>query len=153
MPQRVEKEADARDPQTYAIIGACMTVHSKLGHGFLESVYQESLAIELTRRGVPFIREKPLPIDYDGVRLITHFQADFLCYDDIILELKALAALTCTHQSIAINYLKATSFNRCLLINFDAPRLEYKRLILSNHLRPSAPSADQLSELSVDDAV
>jgi GxxExxY protein len=87
------------------------------------------------------------------VRLVTHFQADFLCYDDVIVELKALSNLTSTHHAIALNYLKSTSFERALLVNFGAPRLEYKRIILSNHLRTSAPSADQISQLSVDDAI
>jgi GxxExxY protein len=134
-----------RDPQTYAIIGACMAVHTHLGPGFLESVYQEALAIELTRRGIPFVREKAIPIYYDGVLLQTHFQADFLCYDDVILELKAISAFNSTHQSIVLNYLKATSLERALLVNFGAPRLEYHRLIYSSHhLRKSAPSADNL---------
>ncbi len=129
-----EDVGEERDPQTFAIIGACMAVHNKLGPGFLESVYQEALSIELTRRAIPFLREKLLPIEYDGVRLITHFAADFLCYDDIILELKAISGLTSTHQAIVINYLKATSCERGLLVNFGTARLEYKRLILSSHL-------------------
>lgn len=146
-----DEEADQRDPQTYAIIGACMAVHSELGPGFLESVYQEALAIELTRRGIPFVRERSLPIDYAGVRLITHFQADFICFDEVIVELKALAALNSAHHAITINYLKATSHERGLLVNFGASRLEYKRLIRSPHLRKSASSADN-NELSADDA-
>jgi GxxExxY protein len=140
------------DPQTYAIIGACMAVHSELDPGFLESVYQEALAIEFTRRGIPFIAEKPIPIDYCGVRLVTHFDADFLCYDEIIVELKAVASLCNPHYAIIINYLRATSCERGLLINFGASRLEYKRFILSDHLRKSAPSADNSSELSADGA-
>jgi GxxExxY protein len=59
------------DPQTYAIIGACMAVHRELGHGFLEAVYQEALAIEFTRRGIPFVREKPIPITFSGIQLST----------------------------------------------------------------------------------
>jgi GxxExxY protein len=145
-------EHGASDPQTYAIIGACMAVHSELGPGFLESVYQEALAIELTRRGIPFVAEKPIPIDYCGVRLVTHFDADFLCYDEIIVELKAVAGLATPHHAIIINFLKATSCERGLLINFGASRLEYKRFILSHHLRESASSADKSEELSADDA-
>lgn len=124
-----------------------MAVHTHLGPGFLESVYQEALAIELTRRGIPFVREKSIPIYYDGVLLQTHFQADFLCYDDVFLELKAISALNSTHQSIVLNYLKATSLERALLVNFGAARLEYHRLIFSSHHpRKSAPSADKTLE-------
>jgi GxxExxY protein len=138
-----DSDLPGRDPQTYAIIGACMAVHNELGAGFLESVYQEALAIEFTRRGIPFVRERSLPIDYAGVRLITHYQADFICFDEVIVELKALAALDPAHHAITINYLKATSCERGLLVNFGASRLEYKRFILSNHLRQSASSADK----------
>jgi len=145
-----DEDVASRDLQTSALIGACMAVHNELGAGFLESVYQEALAIELCRRGIPFVRERSLPIDYSGVRLITHFDADFICYDEVIVELKALAALSSAHQAIVINYLKATSCERALLVNFGAPRLEYKRLILSRHLRQSASSADNL-DLSADD--
>lgn len=119
-----------------------MAVHSELGPGFLESVYQEALAIELTRRGIPYIREKSLPIEYAGVRLITHFQADFICYDDVVVELKALAGIDSSHHAIVLNYLKATSHQRALLVNFGEPRLAYKRFVLTPHLRPSASSAD-----------
>ncbi len=124
---------------------------AKLGPGFLESVYQEALAIEFTRSGIPFVREQSLPIDYAGVRLITHFEADFICYDEVVVELKALAALNSAHHAITINYLKATSHERGLLVNFGASRLEYKRIILSPHLRKSASSADK-SVISADDA-
>ena len=146
-----EGDFASRDPQTFAIIGACMAVHSELGAGFLESVYQEALAIEFTRRDIPFVREQSLPIDYAGVRLLTRFQADFICFNEVIVELKALAALNSAHHAIAINYLKATSRERALLVNFGAPRLEYKRFILSHHQRPSASSVDK-SPVSAEDA-
>jgi len=147
----LEMDAGPRDPQTYAIIGACMAVHNELGAGFLESVYQEALAIEFMRRGIPYVREQLLPIDYAGARLVTHFEADFICFDEVIVELKALAALNSAHPAIVINYLKATSCERAILVNFGAPRLEYKRLVLSHHLRQSASSADS-SDLCADDA-
>jgi len=127
----VEDEQEQRDPQTYAIIGACMAVHAELGPGFLEAVYQEALAIELTRRGIPFIREKPMVISYAGKQLATRYDADFLCYDSIIVELKALSMLAPGHQAQTIHYLKATNCERGLLVNFGASRLEYKRLVLS----------------------
>ncbi len=147
-----DDELDTRDPQTYAIIGACMAVHNELGPGFLESVYQEALAIEFSRRGIPFVAEKPIPVDYCGVRLVTHFDADFLCYDEVIVELMAISALAAAHHAIIINYLKATSCERGLLVNFGASRLEYKRFVRSTHLRQSASSADFSGDLSADGA-
>jgi GxxExxY protein len=139
-----------RDPQTYTIIGACMAVHTDLGHGFLESVYQEALAIEFTRQGIPFVAEQAIPIDYCGVRLLTHFQADFVCYGEVIVELKAISGLSSAHTAVVINYLKATSMERGLLVNFGTERLEYKRFVLHPHLRKSVTSADNSQELSTD---
>lgn len=124
-------ESEARDPETFAIIGACMAVHGGLGHGFLEAVYQEALTIEFTRRNIPFLREAPIVVTYDGVQLSIRYFADFLCFDSIILELKALGALAPEHQAQTINYLKASGCQRGLLVNFGAPRLEYKRLVFS----------------------
>jgi GxxExxY protein len=147
-----DDELNSGDPQTFAIIGACMAVHNELGPGFLESVYQEALAIEFSRRGIPFVAELPIPIDYCGVRLVTHFHADFICYGEIIVELKAISGLTNAHYAIIINYLKATNCARGLLVNFGTERLEYKRFVLSLHLRKSATSADNSGELSTDDA-
>lgn len=117
------------DPQTYAIIGACMTVHRTLGHGFLEAVYQEALAIEFSRSNVPFIRGPRLHVFYDGNRLATYYEADFICYGSIVLELKAVSGLDSAHVSQVINALKATCHERGLLVNFGAPRLQFKRLI------------------------
>jgi GxxExxY protein len=128
--------------QTYAIVGACMAVHNELGHGFLEAVYQEALEIEFTRREIPFVREKRLVIWFTGVQLKSYYEADFVCYDSIVVELKALSALDSAHMAQVINALKATNHQRGLIINFGAPRLEYRRLILSHHLRTSATSAD-----------
>jgi len=84
---------DVRDPKRTAIIGAAMEVHSRLGAGFLEQVYQEALAIEFAERGVPFEREVAVPIAYRDVRLNTTYRADFVCFGEVIVELKALRAL------------------------------------------------------------
>ncbi|MEM9419758.1 MAG: GxxExxY protein [Planctomycetota bacterium] len=122
-------KAEENDPQTYAIIGAAMAVHSEMRHGFLEAVYQESLEIEFELRGIPFQREVQLPIHYQGRLLNTHYRADFVAFDDIIVELKAQSQLTGNDQAQAINYLKATGHHRALLLNFGASKLEYKRLV------------------------
>ncbi|MEX1224311.1 MAG: GxxExxY protein [Pirellulales bacterium] len=129
------------DPQTYAIIGACMAVHNALGQGFLEAVHQEALAIELAALRIPFTRERRLPITYRGEILSVHYCADFVCYESVIVELKALSALNTVHTAQVINYLKATRIERGLLINFGAPKLQYERLILSRDCaeRPTEP--------------
>ena len=119
-----------------------MAVHNELGSGFLQSVYQEALAIEFERRDIPFVREQELAITYGGQRLVTHFHADFICFKEVIVELKTAVALDSIHVAITINYLKATNFERALLVNFGAPSLEYKRLVLASPLRKSASSAE-----------
>ncbi len=134
---------EVRDERTYAIIGAAMEVHSTLEHGFLEAVYREALAFELESREVPFQKEVPLPIRYKGRSLGTPYRADFICFDQMIVELKALGSITGIEESQVINYLKATGLEIGLLLNFGAPRLQQKRLILSaTYLRASASSTD-----------
>jgi GxxExxY protein len=123
-------DTDKRDPESYAILGAAMEVHSVLGHGFLEAVYQAALAVEFSTRGVRFMREAPLTVNYKGVGLGMGYRADFLCFDAIIVELKAQSQISSSDQGQVINYLKASGHRRALLINFDAPRLEYKRVVL-----------------------
>lgn len=125
-----------QDPQTYEIIGAAMEVHRGLGHGFLEGVYQEALAIEFTARGLPFKREVDLPVFYKSQPLRCSYRADFICFESVLVEVKALARLTTIEEAQVLNYLKATGLHRALLINFGAGSLEYKRLILN--LRESA---------------
>ena len=116
--------------ECFKIVGACMAVQNELGNAFLEPVYQEALAIELTRSSIPFEREKELSIIYKGVELKSYYKADFICYDQIILELKALDALSNDHVSQLMNYLKATGLKVGLLVNFGAPSLQYKRYVL-----------------------
>jgi GxxExxY protein len=116
--------------RTYEIIGACYEVHKNLGCGFLEAVYAEALAIEFEARDIPFVQEKILRIKYKSFVLEKRYVADFVCYSSVILELKALCALTSQHEAQVINYLKATRIKLGLLINFGESSLKYRRLIL-----------------------
>jgi hypothetical protein len=111
-----------KDPQTYEIIGAAMEVRRQLGHGFLEAVYQEALAVEMTKRNIPFECEVAVPVEYKGQQLQCGCRADFICFDQVMVELKA------------------TGLHRGLLLNFGAPGMEYKRLVFN--LRESAQSAE-----------
>jgi GxxExxY protein len=116
--------------ETYAIIGAAIAVHSELGPGFLEAVYQEALEIELHAKHVPFERQKALTILYRGKPLKKEYLADFMCYGQVIVEIKALSRLSSVEEAQLINYLKATGLRVGLLINFGAAgKLEWKRLV------------------------
>ena len=115
--------------ETYKIIGAMMEVHKTLGCGFLEAVYQEALAIEFDLQKIPYVKEKKLLLFYKEVQMEKFYSADFLCYDKIVVEIKALSALTSTHNSIMINYLNATKFKVGILGNFGEKSLKYKRLV------------------------
>lgn len=128
-PQVPLMDADSRDPQTHAIIGTAMEVHRELGPGFLEAVYQEAMAIELTERGIPYQRELDLPVFFKGHRLSCSYRSDFLCYESVIVELKALQRLSGWEEAQIFNYLKATHLERGLLLNFGRPSLEFKRFI------------------------
>ena len=117
--------------ESYAIRGAAIKVYNTLGCGFLEAVYQEALEIEFVKRGIPYEREKELRIVYDGVVLNKTYIADFVCYDKIIVELKAVKELDDSYRSQVFNYLKATGFKLGLLINFgkyDEIQIERKVL-------------------------
>ena len=119
-----------RDPQTHAIIGAAMEVHRVLGHGFLEGVYQEALGIELASHGVHHVRELEFAVSYKGAQLERRFRADIVCNDSIIVEVKAVGALSRTDEQQLINYLKVTRMARGLIINFGARSLEVRRFVL-----------------------
>ena len=128
----MQRGADGkRDEETYAVIGAAMAVHNELGCGFLEAVYQEALEQEFMVRRIPYIREKKLAIWYKGQVMQSYYQADFICFDSVIVELKALQKLSGTEEAQVINYLKASGLNRALLINFGTARLDHKRLVFN----------------------
>ncbi|MEX2285483.1 MAG: GxxExxY protein [Planctomycetaceae bacterium] len=135
-----------RDPRTHAIIGAAMEVHRVLGNGFSEPVYQRALAVEFQLRGIPFDDEVGLPIFYKGTLLDASYRADFICYGEIIVELKALTTLCGTEEAQVINYLKATTFKVGLLLNFGKPSLEFRRFVCtsSNAENLSAKSAQSV---------
>lgn len=119
-----------RDPRTYKIIGAAMEVHRQLGCGFLEPVYQEAFALELNSREIPYSRELKFPVSYKGQRLCNHYRPDFICFDAVIVELKALSSLSAIEESQLINYLKVTGYHTGLLLNFGARSLQQRRLVL-----------------------
>lgn len=115
-----------------------MEVHRQLGHGFLEAVYQEAAIIEFSARNIPFEKEPGLPIYYKDTLLATKYRADFVCFSDVIVEFKAIANLTSADEAQLINYLKATSIRRGLIVNFGAPSLQYKRLVFGFDKEKSA---------------
>ena len=114
--------------ESYAIVGAAMSVHANLGCGFVEKVYQEALAIEFEKHSIPFEREKTMRISYDGQLLQSRYIVDFLCYDKIVVELKAVSSILDEHKAQVINYLKAGDMKLGLLLNFGQTRLQYERL-------------------------
>lgn len=113
---------------TGKIINACMEVHNELGNGFLEPVYQEALEEEFKIQGIPYVREKLLPVMYKGKQLKKEYYADFVCYDDIIVELKAVSVLSKPHKAQVLNYLNAANKEIGLLINFGETKLKWERI-------------------------
>ena len=120
---------NSKDPRTHAIIGAAMEVHKELGSGFLEAVYQEALEREFRDRGIEFRLQPVVLIKYKGEVLNKSYQPDFICFDEVLVEIKALSDLSGTEESQMINYLKATGQEIGLLINFGTKTLEYRRFV------------------------
>ena len=116
--------------ETYAVIGAAIEVHRVLGPGFLEKVYQEALQLELSARRIPFEAEKPIGIEYKGQYLTQNYYADLVCFEQIIVEMKALKKLSGKDDAQILNYLRATAFKVGLLINFGSHgKLEHRRFV------------------------
>ncbi|MGB3587671.1 MAG: GxxExxY protein, partial [Tunicatimonas sp.] len=118
---------EIKDPLTYKIIGCAMKVHSTLGNGFQEVIYQRCLAIEMEKQGLGFARELEIPIYYEDIQVGTR-RADFVVEDQVIVELKAIIQLEDVHLAQGLNYLQAYKIDKGLLINFGARSLEVKRL-------------------------
>jgi GxxExxY protein len=117
--------------ESYAIQGAAYEVYSDKGHGFLEPVYQECMEIELEMREIPFKAQVGCPLSYKGRPLAQTYRPDFVCYDRIVVELKAVKAILPDHEAQVLNYLKAAKLRLGLLVNFGHfPGVQIKRLVL-----------------------
>jgi GxxExxY protein len=125
MPELILKD------EVFEVAGAAMDVYFTLGTGFLEPVYQEALTIEMTRRKIPFEREKSLDLYYKGTLLRKKYIADFICFNEIILEIKVVPRLTNIEFAQLINYMKITHKRVGVLANFGSrPKLEWKRIVI-----------------------
>lgn len=122
---------ESRDPPTQGIIGAAMAVPRELGPGFLEPVYHAALALEFDARLITYHHEVELPVHYKGQRLDVSYRPDVVCYDSVIVEVKALSRLSGVEEAQVINYLKATGLAVGLLLNFGTPSLCFKRFVLT----------------------
>nr|WP_320017461.1 GxxExxY protein [uncultured Desulfobacter sp.] len=119
------------EEETYVIRGAVFEVYKEMGCGFLEAVYQECLEKELSRRGIPFAAQQEIPLMYKGEPLHQTYKVDLICYNKIILELKAVKDIASEHKAQLINYLKATNLKLGLLINFGShPKVQIERFAL-----------------------
>ena len=134
MTPKEEKPELIYKDESYAIIGACFAVYKDKGCGFHESIYHECLEIELESQRIPFLSKPPQTLQYRGRTLVQTFNPDFLCYEKIILEIKAVLALCDEHRAQVLNYLSAIGCQLGLLVNFGHyPRMEYERLLARKH--------------------
>ena len=115
--------------ESFAIVGACMKVHRTLGAGFLEAVYEEALEREFQNLKIPFKRQVKLDLYYGNQKLTKQYRADFICYDEIIVEIKAVSLIPTAFYVQLQNYLKCTNIELGMLINFGTSSLTYKRMI------------------------
>jgi len=119
--------------ESFKIIGACMKVHRSLGAGFLEAVYEEAMEKEFQIQKIPFKKQVKLELYYDNQKLKKQYRADFVCYDTIILEIKAVSQIPVAFYAQLKNYLKCTNMELGMLINFGTPSLTYKRILNSRN--------------------
>ena len=118
------------EEETYKLLGACFEVYKDKGCGFLEAVYQECLEIELGFQQLPFLPQSELQLTYKGKILKQRYVPDFLCFDKIILEIKAVSKLADEHRAQVHNYLKATGYKVGMLVNFGHyPKVEHERIV------------------------
>lgn len=116
--------------ESYNSIGACFEVYREMGCGFLEAVYQECLVIEFAERGIPVLEQPKLKLDFKGRVLKQTYEPDFLCYNEVVVEIKAAKCLADEHRAQVINYLKATGKQLGLLVNFGHyPQIEHERFV------------------------
>ena len=116
--------------ESYKIVGACFEAYREKGCGFLEPVYQECMEIELRLQGIPYVPKKPLALEYKHCPLRSTYEPDFVCYEKIVLELKAVTELTDEHRAQVQNYLKATGLKLGLLVNFGHyPKAQVERIV------------------------
>ena len=116
--------------ECYDIYGCIYAVNRKLGVGFLEAVYQEALEIELRKKNIPFVSQQELAIVYDGIPLANKYIADIICYEKIIIELKAVSKINNQHKAQLMNYMAAAGFKLGLLVNFNSfPKSEIIRMV------------------------
>jgi len=129
MTRMAEKAQVIWKDESYAVIGACFAVYKDKGRGFLEPAYHECLEIEFESQRIPFLSKPPQTLQYRGRTLVQTFTPDFICYDKIVVEIKAVSALIDEHRAQLLNYLTATGCELGLLVNFGHyPGMEYERL-------------------------
>jgi len=116
--------------EIYQLVGFCLEIHRELGKGHDEIIYRDALVVELSRAGIPFSREKSYEIRYKGVILPHFYYADFVVWDKILLEAKAVESLTDSHVKQVLNYLAASKLRLGLFVNFGGDSLEWKRVVL-----------------------
>ena len=122
--------------ESYALIGACFEVYNEKGCGFLEPVYQECLSMEFEYQRIPAIAKPSLALSYRGRVLKQTYEPDYVCFEKIIVELKAVSGLTDEHRAQLLNYLHATGFGLGLLVDFGHyPKLEYERIAKTQHVK------------------
>jgi GxxExxY protein len=138
--------------ESYKIIGACFEVYKQKGCGFTEPVYQECLEIEFSMQGIPFFSQLELELEYKGRPLAQTFKPDFICYEKIIVEIKALSNLIDVHRAQVLNYLNATKFDLALLVNFGQyPKLEHERIVNNKRRAEQRSIRDEINSWGIEE--